>query len=394
MAQAPLMPVFGRLPAAFVRGAGAWLWDADGKKYLDALSGVAVCGLGHCHPAVTRAIQDQAQTLVHTSNWYEIPLQAELGKRLCEVSGMDNVFFANSGAEANEAAIKLARLYAHQQRILNPSIIVMEGSFHGRTLATLTATGNRKVQAGFEPLVQGFNRVPYDDLEAVRQVGNNNSGVVAVLVEPILGEGGIVIPHADYLAGLRQICDERGWLLMLDEIQTGMCRTGKWFAFQHTQIKPDVMTLAKGLGNGMPIGACLARGRAAQVFQAGSHGSTFGGGPLACRAGLAVLDALRDEGLDKRAAELGKRMLAGLNAELAGVNGVRAIRGFGLMLGIELDRPCKQLLTDALAQGLLINVTADTAVRLLPPLIISDDEADQIVTQVSALVRQFLGRAD
>ena len=385
------MPVFGRLPAAFVRGAGAWLWDADGKKYLDALSGVAVCGLGHCHPAVTRAIQDQAQTLVHTSNWYEIPLQTELGKRLCEISGMENVFFANSGAEANEAAIKLARLYAHQQRILNPSIIVMEGSFHGRTLATLTATGNRKVQAGFEPLVQGFNRVPYDNLEAVRQVGNNNSGVVAVLVEPIQGEGGIVIPHADYLAGLRQICDERGWLLMLDEIQTGMCRTGKWFAFQHTPIKPDVMTLAKGLGNGMPIGACLARGRAAQVFQAGSHGSTFGGGPLACRAGLAVLDILRDEGLDKRAAELGKRMLTALSDKLAGVAGVRAIRGYGLMLGIELDRPCKPLLTDALAQGLLINVTADTTVRLLPPLIISNDEADQIVAQVSTLVRQFLG---
>lgn len=385
------MPVFGRLPAAFVRGAGAWLWDADGKKYLDALSGVAVCGLGHCHPAVTRAIQDQAQTLVHTSNWYEIPLQTELGKRLCEISGMENVFFANSGAEANEAAIKLARLYAHQQRILNPSIIVMEGSFHGRTLATLTATGNRKVQAGFEPLVQGFNRVPYDNLEAVRQVGNNNSGVVAVLVEPIQGEGGIVIPHADYLAGLRQICDERGWLLMLDEIQTGMCRTGKWFAFQHTEIKPDVMTLAKGLGNGMPIGACLAHGRAAQVFQAGSHGSTFGGGPLACRTGLAVLDALRDEGLDKRAAELGKRMLTALNDKLAGVAGVRAIRGFGLMLGIELDRSCKQLVTDALAQGLLINVTADTTVRLLPPLIISNDEADQIVAQVSTLVRQFLG---
>ncbi len=387
-----LMPVFGRLPVAFVRGAGVYLWDSAGKQYLDALAGVAVCGLGHCHPAVTRAIQEQAATLIHTSNWYQIPLQAQLAARLCALADMDNVFFSNSGAEANEAAIKLARLYAHQQKILNPAIIVTDGSFHGRTLATLAATGNRKVQAGFEPLVQGFNRVPYNDLEAVRQVGNNNANVVAVLVEPIQGEGGVVIPDADYLAGLRQICDERGWLLMLDEIQTGMGRTGKWFAFQHSTVQPDVMTLAKGLGNGVPIGACLARGRAAAVFQLGSHGSTYSGGPLVCSAALAVVDTIEREQLGKRAAQLGARMLTGFRQELAQTAGVKAIRGLGLMLAIELDRPCKELMQAALARGLLINVTIDKVIRLLPPLILNDEEADRIVAEVTDLVRTFLSR--
>ncbi len=384
------MPVFSPLPVAFERGQGASLWDTNGRKYLDALSGIAVCGLGHAHPRITRALCDQAGKLLHSSNWYEVPLQARLAEELCQAAGMDNVFFCNSGAEANEAAIKLARLYGHQRKILTPGIIVTEGSFHGRTLATLSATGNRKIQAGFEPLVQGFYRVPYNDAASVAQVGERTQDIVAVLVEPITGEGGIVIPDAGYLKALRQICDERGWLLMLDEIQTGMCRTGKWFAGQHEDVVPDVMTLAKGLGNGVPIGACLAHGTAAGVFQPGNHGSTFSGNPLVCRAALEVLDILRSEKLDRRAAELGKRMLAGLKQELATVSGVKDIRGKGLMLAIELDRPCKDLMKHALDAGLLINVTAERTVRLLPPLIITDAEADQIVRMVSGLIHDFL----
>jgi acetylornithine/N-succinyldiaminopimelate aminotransferase len=385
-----LMQTYGRLPVTFVRGEGAWLWDTDGRKYLDALAGVAVCGLGHSHPAITNAICDQAGKLIHTSNWYRIDLQEKLSAELCRLAGMETVFFGNSGAEANEAAIKLARLYGHKKKILNPAIIVTEGSFHGRTLATLSATGNRKIQAGFEPLVTGFNRVPYNDLAAVALVGENNKDVVAVLVEPITGEGGIGIPDAGYLAGLRKICDERGWLLILDEIQTGMGRTGTWFACQHEGVIPDVMTLAKGLGNGMPIGACLARGAAAGVFQAGNHGSTFGGNPLACRVGLAVIDVIEKTGLPARAGKLGTRMLSGFREALAGVVGVKDVRGKGLMLGIELDRPCRELLTLAFAKGLLINVTAENVVRLLPPLILSDAEADQIVRDLSALVRDYL----
>jgi acetylornithine/N-succinyldiaminopimelate aminotransferase len=384
------MPVFSPLPVAFTRGKGAWLWDSQDRKYLDALSGVAVCGLGHAHPEIAKALCDQAGKLVHTSNWYQIPLQAELATRLCKKAGMDNVFFCNSGAEANEAAIKLARLYGHQRKILNPTIIVTEGSFHGRTLATLSATGNRKIQAGFEPLVTGFNRVPYNDLDAIRVVAENNKDVVAILVEPVIGEGGIQIPDAGYLKGLRAICDERGWLLMLDEIQTGMCRTGKWFAFEHEGIKPDVLTLAKGLGNGVPIGACLARGDAAHVLKPGTHGSTFSGNPLVCRVGLTVLDILERDKCEKRAAELGKRILNGLKKELADIAGVKDIRGKGLMLAVELDRPCKEILTLALERGLLVNVTADCVVRLLPPLILSDAEADQIVAGVAGCVRTFL----
>ena len=387
------MPVFSPLPVAFERGAGAWLWDTQGKKYLDALCGVAVCGLGHAHPAITTAISDQAGKLLHTSNWYHIPLQEKLAQAVCQVSGMDNAFFCNSGAEANEAAIKLARLYAHQRKILDPSIIVMEGSFHGRTLATLSASGNRKIQAGFDPLVRGFNRVPFNDLDAVKLVGENNSNVVAVLVEPVLGEGGITVPTPGYLKGLRQICDERGWLLMLDEIQTGLCRTGKWFAYQFEDILPDVLTLAKGLGNGVPIGACLARGAAAQVFQPGSHGSTFSGNPLVCRVALAVIDTLKKDKLDKRATQLGKRILTGLQKNLQTVAGVKDIRGLGLLLAIELDRPCKDIMVIALEQGLLLNVTADRVVRLLPPLILTDDEADQIIAGVTNVVRAFLARA-
>jgi acetylornithine aminotransferase len=384
------MPVFAPLPVAFERGEGAWLWDTKGKKYLDALAGVAVCGLGHAHPEITKAIADQAGKLLHTSNWYEIPLQAELAERLCKKAGMDNVFFCNSGAEANEAAIKLARLYGHQKKINNPAIIVTEGSFHGRTLATLSATGNRKIQAGFEPLVTGFSRVPYNDLAAVRAVADNNKDVVAVLVEPITGEGGIQIPDAGYLKGLREICDQYGWLLMLDEIQTGMARTGKWFAFEHEGVKPDVLTLAKGLGNGVPVGACLARGAAAQVFKPGNHGSTFSGNPLVCRVGLTVMDILENGKYEKRAAELGARMVSGFTRTLAGVAGVTSIRGRGLMVAVELDRPCKEILNMALERGLLVNVTADNVVRLLPPLVITDAEADQIVNIVSECVRLFL----
>jgi acetylornithine/N-succinyldiaminopimelate aminotransferase len=384
------MPVFAPLPVAFAHGAGAWLTDTQGRKYLDALSGVAVCGLGHAHPEITQAICDQAGKLLHTSNWYEVPLQAELAERLCKRAGMDNAFFCNSGAEANEAAIKLARLYGHQKKILNPTIIVTDGSFHGRTLATLSASGNRKIQAGFEPLVTGFSRVPYNDLDAVRVVAENNKDIVAILVEPITGEGGIQIPDANYLKGLRAICDERGWLLMLDEIQTGLCRTGKWFAFEHAGIKPDVLSLAKGLGNGVPIGACLARGAAAQVFKPGTHGSTFSGNPLVCRVGLTVLDILGRGKFEKRAAELGKRILTGLQKSLDAVAGVKEIRGQGLMLAVELDRPCKEILTLALERGLLLNVTADSVIRLLPPLILSDAEADQIVSGVSQCVHSFL----
>jgi acetylornithine aminotransferase len=384
------MPLFAALPVAFTHGEGAWLWDTQGRKYLDALAGIAVCGLGHAHPAVTAALCDQAGKLLHTSNWYQIPLQEQLAERLCQLAGMDNAFFCNSGAEANEAAIKLARLYGHQRDILTPGIIVTEGSFHGRTLATLSASGNRKIQSGFEPLVQGFYRVPYNDLAAVRQVGERNKDVVAVLVEPITGEGGISIPDTGYLKGLRQICDERGWLLMLDEIQSGMCRTGKWFACQHEGVVPDVMTLAKGLGNGVPIGACLAHGKAAHVFKPGSHGSTFSGNPLVCRVALTVIDELEKGKLAERAAKTGERLLAGLREKLGNVAGVREIRGRGLMLAVELDRPCKELLQRALESGILINVTAENVVRLLPPLIFTDSEADLLVERLDKVIRAFL----
>ena len=385
-----LMQTYQRQPIAFVRGEGAYLWDTQGNKFLDAVAGVAVCGLGHAHPGVADAICDQARTLVHTSNLYQVELQERLAQQLCRVANMDSVFFGNSGAEANEAAIKLARLHGHNKKTRNPSIIVTEGSFHGRTLATLSATGNRKIQAGFEPLVSGFNRVPFNDVAAVRQVGDNNPDVVAVLVEPILGEGGIVIPAPGYLKALRALCTERGWLLMLDEIQTGMCRTGRWFAYQHEDARPDVMTLAKSLGNGVPIGACLASGAAASLFQPGNHGSTFGGTPLACRAALTVIESLEAGKLDARAATLGRRLLDGLAAALDGTAGVVQIRGKGLMIGIELDRPCAEVKSLALARGLLVNVTAEKVVRLLPPLVISDAAADRITSVVADSIRAFL----
>ncbi len=387
-----LMATYKRLPVSFHRGEGIWLWDTEGKRYLDALSGIAVCGLGHAHPAVKEALCQQAGKVLHTSNLYQIPLQEQLGKELTRISGMERIFFSNSGAEANEAAIKLARLHGHHNGIENPAIVVMEQSFHGRTLATLTATGSRKAQAGFEPLVQGFLRVPFGDINSLNAVADNSSNVVAVLVEPIQGEGGINIPPEDYLNNVRDLCDQQGWLLILDEIQTGMGRSGRMFSCQHNGILPDVMTLAKGLANGVPIGACLARGKAAAVFAPGNHGSTFGGNPLACAAALAVVKTIEKDGLVERADQLGAKLLAGFADKLEGIAGIEEIRGQGLLIGIELDRSCGELVAMALAQGLLINVTAERVVRLLPPLIMSDSEAEELISQVSELLKIFLNQ--
>jgi len=392
------MSTYTRLPVSFERGEGAWLWDTAGNKYLDAISGVAVCGLGHAHPAVAEALCQQARLLVHTSNLYGIAKQEQLAERLARLSGMERAFFCNSGAEANEAAIKLARLYGHNKGITTPTIVVTENSFHGRTLATLTATGNRKTQAGFEPLVRGFLRAAYNDLDALRTIAKNSPEVVAVLVEPVQGEGGVNVPDDDYLSGVRAICDQYGWLMILDEVQTGMGRTGRWFAYQHTAIVPDVITLAKALANGVPIGACLARGEAANTFKPGNHATTFGGNPLACSAALAVIDVIEKEALPARAAELSTRMMTRLQDKLrTGEGGMRkpviAIRSKGLMIGIELERPCGELVGQALQKGMLINVTAERVIRLLPPLILSDEEADHIVDTVAELVIAFADNA-
>ena len=385
-----VMHTYKRLPVTFERGEGCWLWDKQGKRYLDALAGIAVCGVGHSHPRLVKAISEQAARLVHTSNLYEIERQEQLGDRLAAISGMDEIFFCNSGCEANEAAIKLARLYGHGKGVDAPAIIVLDKAFHGRTIATLSATGSRKVQAGFEPLVPGFVRVPFDDLAAVKKVAENNHNVVAVLVELIQGEGGINICHDDYLKGLREICDANGWLLMLDEVQSGIGRTGKWFAFQHSGVRPDVMTLAKGLASGVPIGACLAAGPAAGVFKPGNHGSTFGGNPLACAAALETLAIIEDDKLMANAVAIGEFINAGMREALAGSTGVHEIRNKGLMIGIELEMECNDLVKEALAQGLLINVTADNVVRLLPPLTMQRAEAQQLVTQLGALIAGFL----
>lgn len=382
-----VMNTYARLPVAFVSGEGAYLQDGDGKQYLDGLCGLAVTGLGHAHPRVAAALADQAGTLTHTSNLYEIPLQTRLADRLCEISGMEKVFFANSGAEANEAAIKLARIKGNKQGIKKPAVVVMDGSFHGRTMATLTATGNRKVHAGFEPLLSGFVRAPYNDVEAVRLIGENNPDVVAVFVEPVLGEGGIVIPGDDYLKELRKICDAHNWLLMLDEVQTGNGRTGKYFAYQHTGILPDVLTTAKGLGNGMPIGACLARGEAAELFAPGNHGSTFGGNPLACAAAHAVIDEIEEHDLCARAAELGERIVATLREGLAGNNRVKEIRNLGLMVATELNDDVPELVERGLEAGVLINVTQGNIVRLLPPLNLTDAQADELAGKVVDLIQ-------
>ncbi|HEX7970909.1 MAG TPA: acetylornithine transaminase [Thiobacillus sp.] len=388
-----LMNTYTRQPVAFVRGEGAYLWDEAGKRYLDAVAGVAVNGLGHAHPKLVKAIADQAAALIHSSNLYRVLRQEELADRLCALSGMDRAFFCNSGCEANEAAIKLARLYGHGKGIEVPTIIVMEKAFHGRTMATLTATGSRKIQAGFEPLLSGFARVPFNDLEAIRHVAEHNKSVVAVLIEVVQGEGGINVLPSDFLAELRQMCDVHGWLLMLDEVQTGIGRTGTWFGFQHSGVMPDVMALAKGLGSGMPIGACLARGAAAEVFTPGSHGSTFGGNPLACAAALATLDAIEDEKLLDNARVRGEAIRSGLRQTLSGVRGVVDIRGEGMMIGIELDRPCGELVAVARDAGVLINVTADTVIRLVPPLIYGAAEVDALVAAVSGIVRNYLQQA-
>lgn len=392
LAMSHVMNTYARLPVAFERGEGAWLWDTQGKRYLDALAGIAVCGVGHNHPRLTAVLREQAGKLVHTSNLYEIPLQEKLADRLVAISGMDNVFFCNSGCEANEAAIKLARYLGHQKSIEAPAIVVMEKAFHGRTIATLSATGSRKVQAGFEPLVAGFVRVPFDDLDAVRRVADSNRSVVAVMVELIQGEGGINVCHAGYLKGIREICDERGWLLMLDEVQSGMGRTGTWFAFQHSGVSPDVTTLAKGLGNGIPIGACLAKGAAAKLFKPGSHGSTFGGNPFACAAALATLAVIEEENLMQNAVAMGDFLRASFRARLAGKPGVREIRGEGLMIGIELAQPCGELVQQALAAGLLINVTADNVIRLLPPLNFTREQSEMLVEMLTPLVTDFLAK--
>ncbi len=391
---ASLMAAYGRLPVTMTRGEGARLWDDTGREYLDALSGIAVCALGHANPAITHAIAEQAGELMHVSNLYRIPQQEALGDDLCRLSGMDKAFFCNSGAEANEACIKIARLHGHSKGIKTPTIIVTDTAFHGRTMATIAATGNTKIKAGFGPMLEGFEIVPFNDADAVRAVASARNDIVAVMIEPIQGEGGINIPDDGYLQALRQICDENDWLLLCDEIQSGMGRTGKWFAHQHENIKPDVMSLAKALGNGMPIGACLARGAAADLIQPGSHGTTFGGNPIACRVAGTVVHELEHRHLVERAGVLGTRMREGFNNALHNQPGIKDIRGRGMMIGIELDVPCAELVTKALENGILLNVTADQVVRLLPPYILTDEQSDDLVRRISDLIIEFLSHAN
>ncbi len=388
--ESPLMNTYGRLPIALSHGRGCRVWDTEGREYLDALGGIAVNTLGHAHPKLVPALQDQIAKLIHCSNYYRVPLQEQLAAKLVELSGLARVFFCNSGLEANEAAIKIARKYGHDRGIDLPEIVVYERAFHGRSIATLSATGNPKVQKGFEPLVPGFVRVPLNDVAALEDVARSRPNVVAVFLETIQGEGGINPARVDYLQAVRRICDERGWLLMLDEVQCGIGRTGKWFAHQWAGIKPDVMPLAKGLGSGVPVGAVVAGPKAADVLQQGNHGTTFGGNPLAMRAGLETLRIMEEEGLLDNAARVGVALKAGLERELAGVAGVADIRGQGLMIGVELDRPCGVLLQRALEAGLLISVTADRVIRLVPPLIMTEGEAAQVVEILCPLVKRFL----
>ena len=388
-----LMNTYARLPVAFSHGDGSWVTDTDGKVYLDALSGIAVSTLGHNHPQLVAAIAAQAGRLLHSSNLYRIPQQEQLADKLAALSGMDEVFFCNSGCEANEAAIKLARLFGHQQGVDIPATIVMEKAFHGRTMATLSATGNRKAQAGFEPLVSGFLRVPYNDLNAIRAIARYSKNIVAVMLEIVQGEGGINTAEVDFQRGLRALCDDRGWLLICDEVQCGMGRTGSWFAFQHAGIRPDVVTLAKGLGGGVPIGACLTAGQAKGLFRPGNHGSTFGGNQLATTAALTTITVIEQDGLIDRAVVVGRLIREGLAQGLAGNRSIVDIRGQGLMIGIELDRPCGELVTRGLEVGLLINVTADKVVRLLPPLTFSTDEANELVSRLTKLILDFLAAA-
>lgn len=384
-----VMSTYQRLDVSFVSGQGPWLVDERGERYLDALSGIAVCGLGHAHPRIAQVVAEQAARLVHTSNLYRIPLQEKLARRLTGIAGLERAFFCNSGAEANEAAIKICRKFAHQKRLENPVIVVMNGGFHGRTLSTLSATGNPKAQEGFAPLLAGFHYIPYDDVQALLDLEGGPEQIVAVMLEPVQGENGVATPRPGYLQALRTICDRNGWLLVLDEVQTGLCRTGAWFAYQHENIRPDIATLAKSLGNGLPIGACLAAGTAAELLTPGSHGSTFGGNPLAAAAALTVIELMDEQKLAARAAELGTIMLARFKAELGGLKEVIEARGKGLMIGIELARPCAELVGRALERRLLINVAAEKVVRLLPPLIISDAEMNEIVDVVCALIKDF-----
>ena len=385
-----IMSTYQRLDVGFVSGQGPWLVDERGERYLDALSGIAVCGLGHAHPRIAQVVAEQAARLVHTSNLYRIPLQEKLAQRLAGIAGLERAFFCNSGAEANEAAIKICRKLAHQKRIENPVIVVMDGGFHGRTLSTLSATGNPKAREGFAPLLAGFHCIPYDDVQALLDLEGGPEQIVAVMLEPVQGENGVAMPRPGYLQALRRICDRNGWLLVLDEVQTGLCRTGAWFAYQHENIRPDIATLAKSLGNGLPIGACLAAGPAADLLTPGSHGSTFGGNPLAAAAALTVIELMDEQKLAARAAELGTIMLARFKAELGGVREVIEVRGKGLMIGIELARPCAELVARSLERRLLINVAAEKVVRLLPPLIISDAEMNEIVDGVCALIKDFV----
>ncbi|WP_374973243.1 acetylornithine transaminase [Spongiibacter marinus] len=389
-----LMNTYGRLPVSFVRGEGVRLFDEQGKGYIDGISGIGVNALGHAHPGVTQAITEQAGKLLHTSNLYNVQRQQQLAESLRDASGMDNVFFANSGAEANEAAIKLARMHGHQRGIDIPHVVVMEQAFHGRTLATLTASGNRKIQAGFEPLVRGFIRAPFGDIAALESIANNNDSVAAVLLEPIQGEGGLHVLPEGFLKQLRELCDRNNWLLMLDEVQTGNGRTGKYFAYQHDGVLPDVLVTAKGLGNGLPIGACLAHGKAASLFHPGNHGSTFGGNPLACAAGQVVVETLNTEEMRNHVSDVGDYLRAGLRERLADAQHVVEVRGRGLMVGVELNSPCAGLVKQALDQGLLINVTAERVVRLLPPLIISRQEVDALLDILCPLILQWPAQSD
>lgn len=387
-----LMSTYSPQPVAFAKGEGVWLWDVNGKRYLDALAGIAVSSLGHAHPEFVKAISEQAGKLIHVSNLVQVPEQVALADKLCELSGMDNVFFCNSGAEANECAIKLARLYARKKNIENPAIIVMEKAFHGRTLATLSATGSRKAQAGFEPLVAGFIRVPYNDMESIKNIATHNTDVVAVLTEVVQGEGGVNMARAEYLKELRHLCDEKEWLLMLDEVQSGIGRTGTWFAHQHSGISPDIMQLAKGLGSGIPIGACLARGVASQLFKPGNHGTTFGGGPFVSVAALTTLKILQEEKLLQNAEQIGNHIKARFVDELKHFSGIKEVRGKGLMIGIEFDRPCTDMVKRALDGGVMISVTSDSVIRLLPPLIMTKSEADQLVDTLTPIIKTFLSQ--
>lgn len=389
MSDHSLMNTYGRLPVAFDNGSGPWLFDTDGNKYFDTFSGIAVCGLGHAHPSVTNAIKDQAERLVHCSNLYHTPLQLKLAGTICQLAGMDKVFFSNSGAEANEAAIKIARRFGHDNNIKTPTIIVMDNSFHGRTMATLSATGNRKVQAGFEPLLSGFVRAPFNDLTAIETIAKSNPNVVAVMLEPIQGEGGLNIASKEYLEALRSLCDQQNLLLIFDEVQTGNGRTGQYFASGTFDVKPDVLTTAKGLGNGFPIGACLAQGKAAEILSPGSHGSTFGGNPLGCAAALATINEIVSQNLCERAEIMGERMLKRFRDELLHTEYVKDVRGVGLMIGIEMSDPCVALVALAKAKGLLLNVTSDKVIRLLPPLNLSDEECDFLIDAVIQIIRLY-----